>query len=108
MSIKVSTFKHTLQGAGWGDPDDNPGAVAQRIVRGKQVGPSIFYDQDPTVLDHSIGYDYANREEWRVFGWDDNFVYLQETDDLGTGFIQVPKNPSAYHSEPIVVVEREE
>jgi len=100
------TFKHALQCAGWGyDPDDHPGAVAQRIVRGKQEGPSVFYDQDPTVLDLPTGYDYAKHEEWHVFGWDDNFIYLQETDWKGTGFIQVPKNPSSYHGEPIVVID---
>jgi len=108
MTTKASTFLHALRCANWGDPDEHPGAVAQRIVRGKQVEPSIFYDQDPTILNSPTGYDYAKHEEWRVFAWDDDFFYLQENCKYGTEFIQVPKNPSAYYGVPIVIIDWEE
>ena len=105
MTTEPQTFKHALQCAGWGyDPDDHPGAVAQRIVRGKQEGPSVFYDQDPTVLDLPTGYDYAKHEEWVVFAWDDTFIYIQDNRGDSTDFIPIPKHPSAYLGERIMVV----
>lgn len=100
------TFKHALFSAGWAYPevDEYCGAAVQRIVQGKQVGPTIYWPQTPDILNTPTGYDYAKKEELRAFAWDEYFVYVQENDVDGTGFIQIPRE-SNYGSERIVVVD---
>lgn len=107
--MSTDTFKYALYASGWAYPeiDEHCGAVVQRIVQGKQVGPAIHWPKDPDILDSPTGYDYAKKEELRVFAWDENFFYVQEDDVDGTSFIQVPR-PGRYDGERIVVVDRVE
>ena len=101
---EILTFLHALRVTGWGDPADNCGAIAHRIMQGKWDSPAITWAKVPSILDTPLGYDYAKREELYVFAWDDDFIYIQDNSGGCTEFHQVPRNPSAYWGHPICVV----